>query len=101
MSCIALTTRLLSGIGVSASDAAVHPALTVARQRNAALSAAVSPVATLRCAVSSPLRLQAAVVCAINERAYLIVSPEETQWLAPWGELDYQVTSNTDWSVDH
>lgn len=101
MSCIALTTRLLSGIGVSASEAADHPLLMAAGQSPAVIGASVSAICTLRCAVSSPLRLQAAVVCAINERAYLIVSPEETQWLAPWGELDYQVTSNTDWSVDH
>lgn len=40
------------------------------------------------------------LICMVNLRKYIFVSPEEAMWITVDSSVDYDIRSNTDWLIE-
>lgn len=45
------------------------------------------------------LEVVCSLICSLNVKGYIEVSPEEIQWLTEDSDITYLVKSNTDWRI--
>ena len=45
------------------------------------------------------LRVACSLICSLNVKGYIEVSPKEIQWLTEDSDITYIVKSNTDWEI--
>lgn len=45
------------------------------------------------------LKVACSLICSLNVKGYIEVSPEEIQWLTKDSDITYIVKSNTDWEI--
>ena len=78
MGCISATVSRLGGIGVSVS-------------RTGGINASAHSVGGINVTVS--------LICSINDKAFIKVTPVETQWIDVDFSINYNIKSNTNWNI--
>ena len=50
------------------------------------------------CRLGAPLEVRCELICSVEERKFMVVSPEEVRWITEYPTI-YEVDSNTVWEV--
>ena len=99
MSCISVSALRIGGIGVSASRLG---GINAEVERLGGILASASRIGGITVGASrlGGINLTVGLVCDIGVGKYLRVIPQEAQWITVEMPIDYNVLSNTDWSVN-
>lgn len=49
--------------------------------------------------ITNPMKVVCSLICSLNVKGYIEVSPEEIQWLTEDTDITYIVKSNIDWEI--
>lgn len=99
MSCISVSALRIGGIGVSASRLG---GINAGAERIGGISANASRIGGITVGASrvGGIKLTVGLVCDTGFGRYLRVIPQEAQWITVEMPIDYNVLSNTNWTVN-
>lgn len=102
-SCLSAEIRIASK-SLTADISTINdvPSVEVANLRNfeAMASLSGSRILPMVSEMGAHLKASCGIVCSLSDVFYLVVSPDEPQWITCDKAIIYEVTSNVKWDVE-
>lgn len=100
MSCVRITTGRPRTGRVTVRDMARGAALSVKAQERADIGVGLQKPAGIQATAQSPARIGVRLTCRVGRNKFLYVTPTETMWITVDDSINYDITSNTDWTIE-